>query len=83
MGNSDYQSHSPVTWTYAEQTQQRWTVAEAIKAASARLGPDMQMCTDALLDRGHPRDHAAKITLIELNRLADKLVDDSLYYSGR
>jgi hypothetical protein len=72
-----------VTWTQRESTQKRWTVEQAIQAAAFRLlEKNIPMYVNATLSKnGVLLDPDTKITLTELNRLADSLVDDSLHYN--
>ena len=63
-----------ITYTYRERTLKNHAVGEAVKIVEQRLD-GVRMCTDALKHR----DLSDKITLVELNELADKLVDDSFY----
>jgi len=68
-------THIPYTKT--EKTEKKWTVGQAVAAAEIRL-KGIPMCVNAL--RGWYYDLSTKITLVELNQIADSLVDDSHYY---
>ncbi len=70
-----------MNYTFKERTVKCYTVAEAINAAQIRLGEDKPMCTNSLYVCGIRRDNDEKITLVELNQIADRLVDDSHFYS--
>lgn len=65
-------------FTKSERTERKYTIGKAVASAQARLGKGVPMCINALEHR--PLDY--KITLEELNRIADRLVDDSRYYNS-
>lgn len=65
-------------FTKSERTERKYTIGKAVASARARLGKGVPMCINALEHR--PLDY--KITLEELNRIADRLVDDSRYYNS-
>lgn len=66
-------------YTYRERTVANHSVGEAFESAKRRLkeknffGP---YCTDAISNN----DLHDKITLEKLNEIAERIVDDSLYY---
>ena len=66
-----------IPYTKSEKTEKRWTVGQAVKAAELRL-KGIPMCVNCL--RGRYYDMSTKITLVELNQIADSLVDDSHFY---
>lgn len=64
-------------YTKSERTDRKYTIGKAVAVARARLGKGVPMCINALEHR--PLDY--KITLEEVNRIADQIVDDSHYYN--
>lgn len=65
-----------ITYTWSERNEKNYTVGQAVKAAQARLPEGKQYCSNAL--KGRPLTDS--ITLVELNELADQIVDDTNYY---
>lgn len=64
-----------ITFTKAEKKEKKYTIFQAIQAARLRLG-NRSICTNALCDRSDNYP----ITLVELNEIADQIVDDTRYY---
>ncbi len=66
-------------YTHSERTDKKYTVEDAIKAAQIVLDGKAKLCTNAL----HAKQFCQgdKITLVELNELSERLVDDSRYYA--
>lgn len=64
-------------YTKSERTDRKYTIGKAVAVAQSRLGKNVPMCLDALEHR--PLDY--KITLEEVNRIADRIVSDSRYYN--
>jgi hypothetical protein len=62
-------------YTRSEQTVKKYTVRDAVKAAEVRL-KGVPLCVNALKRRSYDD----KITLAELNDLADQMVDESNDY---
>lgn len=67
-----------VRYTELDKTQKKYTVEDAVKAATTRLG-NKGVCMNAVCKRSL----TDKITLVELNDLADLIVSDSNYYEYR
>lgn len=68
----------PAIFTYAEQTAKRYTVQQAVDAAKALQGG--AVCVTSL----HGRPMGERITLVELNEISDRIIDDTeAYDSGR
>lgn len=70
-----------MNYTFKERTVKCCTVGQAINVAQIRLG-GQAVCTTSLWVHGVRRDNDEKITLVELNQIADRLVDDSHYYGA-
>lgn len=64
-------------YTPSEKTVAKYTVYQAVQSAAARLR-GKPVCTDAL--KGRP--NSDKITLQQLNDLADQMVSDSKYWAS-
>ncbi len=78
-------THYPYSFlfTYAEKTQKKYTVQDAINAAKTIIfqkHKHKNISTNPLRKLGIEPDD--KITLLELNYVSDKLVDDTLYWEG-
>lgn len=65
-------------YTKSERTVRKYTIGNAIASARRRLGNNVPMCINAIEHR--PLDY--KITLEELNRISDQLVEDSYFYNN-
>ena len=63
-----------VAYTERETLERKYTNNDAVAAAKVRLG-NRPYCTNALYRRGPDR-----LTLPELNDLADSIVDDTVFY---
>jgi hypothetical protein len=66
-----------ITYTLSEQTEKKYTVQTAAGAALTRLG-NKSVCLDKIMGRPYPDS----LTLVEVNTLADSLVDDTLFWTG-
>ena len=64
-------------YTRSERTDRKYTVGKAVASAQARLGKGVPMCMNAI----GCRSLSDKITLEEVNRIADEIVGDSHYYN--
>ena len=64
-------------YTRSERTVPKYTVGKAVSLARARLGEGVPMCMNAI----NRRPLSDKITLEEVNRIADEIVGDSRYYN--
>ncbi len=64
-----------ITYTHAERTVKKYTVADAIDAAKARCTGSI--CTDAIQGRALTEP----ITLVELNHIADSICDDTALWN--
>lgn len=69
-----------LTYTHKERTQKDYTVEHAITSAKRRLRSKgiMGVCLDPI----RSRNREDKITLEELNIIADKIVEETYYYEG-
>lgn len=69
-------------YTRSERTVQKYTVYQAIESARRRLAEKKwfkgKVCTNAVSGRAN----SEKITLEELNEIADEIVNDTRYYDG-
>lgn len=77
--------YQDIPYTRSEREDKNYTVAQAVSSARQRMSLEARqrrskaprgICVNAL--RGRP--YSEKITLKELNQLAQALVDDSYYY---
>ena len=66
-----------IPYTERETVEKNYTVQQALEAASVRMN-GRPICLDAI--RRRSRDE--KITLVELNTIADLVIDDTRYYAG-
>ena len=66
-------------YTFSERTNRKYTVYQAVQSAERLLKGKVPMCTNAISGR----QYSDKITLKELNEIADRLHTDSLYYAGQ
>lgn len=70
MGNID------AFYTHSEKTVKKYTIYQAVQSAVARLGDRFKgVCTNAV----HGRADSEKITLKELNDIADQIVRDTKF----
>lgn len=69
-----------LTYTHSERTVKKYTVNQACESARYRVAKSglTQICTNSL--RGRPGSEL--ITLEELNKIADAIVDETFYYDG-
>lgn len=66
-------------FTKSESTEAKYTVGKAVECAKYRLAQrSTPMCMNAVGNR----DLKEKITLKEVNRIADQIVRDSQYYDN-
>ena len=67
-----------MTYTRSERTDKKYTIGQALESAKRRLNRIgiARYCVNAI----QGRDAGEKITLEELNTLADSIYDDSVYY---
>lgn len=65
-------------YTYSEKNDRKYTIYQAWQSARSRLSDRYQLCVNAISGRAN----GEKITLQELNQLADQMVSDSKYYAG-
>lgn len=65
-------------YTPSEKTVRKYTVYQAVQSATARLNGRYPLCVNAV----SKMQNSDKITLKELNDLADQMVDDSKYYAN-
>lgn len=65
-------------YTYSEKTVKKYTVYQAIQSARRTLGERFKtFCSNAVTGR----EESEKITLKELNEIADQIVRDTKYYA--
>lgn len=65
-------------YTPSEKTDRKYTIYQAVQSARARLGSRFpSVCTNAIAGRAD----SERITLQELNQIADQIVLDTKYYS--
>lgn len=70
-------------YTYLDQTEKKYTVAQAIAAAKTIL-LERHNIKDVCLDSvpKFDQDQNKSITLKELNEMSDKIVNDNVYYAS-
>ena len=64
-------------YTNSEKTEKNYTIGQAVVAARIRCG-EKTICVNAVCGRNDNE----KITLAELNRIADEIVDDTYYHNN-
>lgn len=75
-------SYSPTVdavFTHSERTVLKYTVGGALASAKRRL--EQKRCRHAICTNAiGARQLSEKITLVELNRISDRIFDDTMYY---
>lgn len=64
-------------YTFSERTVKKYSVGGAVESAKRRLN-GLPICTDAI----RSRTLSDRITLQELNEIADAIVEDSIHYDS-
>ena len=73
----DDEDERTISFTHSERTVKKYTDEDVMRAVRARIPNGLQICVNAI-----PRYSGSVYTLVELNKLVDKIVDDSLFYGG-
>lgn len=68
-------------FTYRERTVRKYSWSDVMAAVTARMEkyPGLGIC----MNSAPATKESDMFTLVELNRLASSIVDDSLYYGGK
>ncbi len=70
-----------IFYTKAERTEHKYTLGDIYKAIYARVPEHLAICINHI-SRNPGYEHS-KFTLVELNEIAERVVEDTLYYQVR
>ena len=70
-----------IPYTNSERTQKRYTVGQAIEIAKLYLANKYSL-TQVCVNKIRSRQNEETITLVELNKITEDLIDDTMYYDG-
>lgn len=77
-----YQNPHDAVYTHSEKTDRKYTVGFAVSSAERRLRQNRRFRGGICMNAVGRRDLKERITLQEVNKIAEQIVGDSLYYDN-